>query len=313
MDIILVSNRFDQARSFTLSKPQVLFLGLLFLLLVVSLSVLLNYFSLRYAVTHKSPYLQSLLAAVQEEQTKRTQSYLRESLNTMAARVGEMQAKLLRLDTVGERLSKLAGLDPKEFMFEQTPARGGPSPQSEAKPLSFTELTDQLDTLAGDLDDRADKLGALESRLFLDYAKQQFVPTSLPVETNWFSSNFGWRIDPFTGFSTFHEGIDFMSPTGRPIRAAGAGVVVYSGNHPQYGKMVEVDHGNGVVTRYAHASSLEVKVGDVVVIGQKIAEVGSTGRSTGPHLHFEVRVRGAAVNPNKYLQKNSRTPRLVSR
>jgi len=313
MDIILVSNRFDQARSFTLSKPQILFLGLLFLLLVVSMSVLLNYFSLRYAVTHKSPYLQSLLAAVQEEQTKRTQSYLRESLNTMAARVGEMQAKLLRLDTLGERLSKLAGLDPKEFMFQQVPAVGGPSPNLKAKPLSFAELTEQLDELAGDLDDRADKLGALESRLFLDYAKQQFVPTSLPVETNWFSSNFGWRIDPFTGFSTFHEGIDFMSPTGRPIRAAGAGVVVYSGNHPQYGKMVEVDHGNGVVTRYAHASSLEVKVGDVVVIGQKIAEVGSTGRSTGPHLHFEVRVRGAAVNPNKYLQKNSRTPRLVSR
>ncbi|UCH47928.1 MAG: M23 family metallopeptidase [Betaproteobacteria bacterium] len=313
MDIILVSNRFDQARSFRLSKPQIFFLCLLFLLLVVSLSVLLNYFSLRYAVTHKSPYLQSLLAEVQEEQTKRTQSYLRESLNTMAARVGEMQAKLLRLDTLGERLSKLAGLDPKEFMFEQSPARGGPSPDIEAKPLSFTELTKQLDMLAGDLDDRADKLGALESRLFLDYAKQQFVPTSLPVETNWFSSNFGWRIDPFTGFSTFHEGIDFMSPTGRPIRAAGAGVVVYSGNHPQYGKMVEVDHGNGLVTRYAHASQLDVKVGDVVVIGQKIAEVGSTGRSTGPHLHFEVRVRGAAVNPYKYLQKNSRTPRLVSR
>ena len=313
MDIILVSNRFEQARSFRLSKPQIFFLCLLFLLLVVSLSVLLNYFSLRYAVTHKSPYLQSLLAAVQEEQTKRTQSYLRESLNTMAARVGEMQAKLLRLDTLGERLSKLAGLDPKEFMFEQTPARGGPSPDLKAKPLSFAELTEQLDTLAGDLDDRADKLDALESRLFLDYAKQQFVPTSLPVETNWFSSNFGWRIDPFTGFSTFHEGIDFMSPTGRPIRAAGAGVVVYSGSHPQYGKRVEVDHGNGLVTRYAHASSLDVKVGDVVVIGQKIAEVGSTGRSTGPHLHFEVRVRGAAVNPNKYLQKNSRTPRLVSR
>ncbi len=313
MDIILVSNRFEQARSFRLSKPQIFFLCLLFLLLVVSLSVLLNYFSLRYAVTHKSPYLQSLLAAVQEEQTKRTQSYLRESLNTMAARVGEMQAKLLRLDTLGERLSKLAGLDPKEFMFDQTPARGGPSPDLEAKPLSFADLTGQLDTLATDLDDRADKLGALESRLFLDYAKQQFVPTSLPVETNWFSSNFGWRIDPFTGFSTFHEGIDFMSPTGRPIRAAGAGVVVYSGKHPQYGNMVEIDHGNGLVTRYAHASKLDVKVGDVVVIGQKVAEVGSTGRSTGPHLHFEVRVRGAAVNPNKYLQKNSRTPRLVSR
>ena len=313
MDIILVSNRFDQARSFKLSAPQISFLCLLFFVLVVSLSVLLNYFSLRYAVTHKSPYLQSLLTAVQEEQTKRTQSYLRESLNTMAARVGEMQAKLLRLDTLGERLSKLAGLDPKEFMFDQTPARGGPSPTLEAKPLSFTELTGQLDALSGDLDDRSDKLGALESRLFLDYAKQQFVPTSLPVETNWFSSSFGWRIDPFTGFSTFHEGIDFMSPTGRAIRAAGAGVVVYAGQHPQYGNMAEIDHGNGLVTRYAHASHLDVKVGDVVVIGQKIAEVGSTGRSTGPHLHFEVRVRGAAVNPTKYLQKNSRTPRLVSR
>ncbi|NIO43250.1 MAG: peptidoglycan DD-metalloendopeptidase family protein [Burkholderiales bacterium] len=313
MDIILVSNRFDQARSFRLGKPHILFLGLLFLLLVVSLSVLLNYFSLRYAVTHKSPYLHSLLTAVHEEQTKRTQSYLRESLNTMAARLGEMQAKLLRLDTLGERLSKLAGLDPKEFMFDQVPARGGPTPTLEAKPLSFSDLTDQLDALASNLDDRADKLGALESRLFLDYAKQQFVPTSFPVETNWFSSNYGWRIDPFTGFSTFHEGVDFMSRAGRPIRAAGAGVVVYSGTHPQYGNMVEIDHGNGLVTRYAHASQIDVKVGDVVVIGQKVAEVGSTGRSTGPHLHFEVRVRGAAVNPYKYLQKNSRSPRLVSR
>ncbi|UCD67302.1 MAG: M23 family metallopeptidase [Betaproteobacteria bacterium] len=313
MDIILVSDRFDQARSFRLSKPQIFFLCLLFLSLVLSLSVLLNYFSLRYAVEHRSPYLQSLLVAVQEEQTKRTQSYLRESLNTMAARVGEMQARLLLLDTLGERLGKLAGLDPKEFVFEQTPARGGPSPERKAKPLSFTELNEQLDTLAGDLDDRSDKLGALESRLFLDYAKQQFMPTSLPVENKWFSSNFGWRIDPFTGFRTFHEGIDFVSRAGRPIRAAGAGVVVYSGSHPQYGNMVEVDHGNGLVTRYAHASSLDVKVGDVVVIGQKIAEVGSTGRSTGPHLHFEVRVRGVAVNPKKYLQKNSRTPRLASR
>jgi murein DD-endopeptidase MepM/ murein hydrolase activator NlpD len=219
----------------------------------------------------------------------------------------------LRLDTLGERLSELAGLDPKEFMFEQTPARGGPSPEQEAKPLSFVDLGEQLDSLAGNLDDRSDKLGALESRLFLDYAEQQFVPTSLPVETRWYSSNFGWRIDPFTGFRTFHEGIDFMAPTGRSIRAAGAGVIVYSGKHPQYGNMVEIDHGNGLVTRYAHASKLDVTVGDVVVIGQKVAEVGSTGRSTGPHLHFEVRVRGAAVNPKKYLQKNSRTPRLAAR
>ena len=191
MDIILVSDKFSQARSFTLSRPQIFFLCLLFFLTVISLSVLLNYFSLRYAVTNKSPYLHSLLEAVQAEQTKRTQSYVRESLNTMAARIGEMQAKLLRLDTVGERLSELAGLDPKEFMFDQTPARGGPAIVVEAKPLSFAELTGQLDVLGGNLDDRSDKLGALESRLFLDYAKKQFVPSSLPVDNNWFSSNFG--------------------------------------------------------------------------------------------------------------------------
>lgn len=313
MDIILVSNKYNQARSFTLSGPQIFFLCLLFFLTVISLSVLLNYFSLRYAVTHKSPYLYSLLESVQAEQTKRTQSYVRESLNTMAARLGEMQAKLLRLDTLGERLSKLAGLDAKEFMFDQTPARGGPAPVVEAKPLSFAELTEQIDALGGNLDDRGDKLGALESRLFLDYAKKQFVPSSLPVDNNWFSSNFGWRIDPFTGLSTFHEGIDFMSPKGRAIRAAAAGVVVYSGRHPQYGNMVEIDHGNGLVTRYAHASALDVTVGDVVVIGQKVGAVGNTGRSTGPHLHFEVRVRGAAVNPNKFLKRNPRGSHLVSR
>ena len=125
MNIILVSNKFAQARSFAVSTPQVIFLGLLLGLLVVSLAVLMNYFSLRYAVTNQSPYLQSLLEAVQAEQTRKTQSYLRESLNTMAARLGEMQAKLQRLDTLGERLTKLAGIKPQEFMFDQAPARGG--------------------------------------------------------------------------------------------------------------------------------------------------------------------------------------------
>ena len=125
MNIILVSNKLAQARSFTLSTPQMVFLGLLMCLVVVSLAVLLNFFSLRYAVTNQSPYLQSLLEAVQAEQTRKTQSYLRESLDTMAARLGEMQAKLSRLDTLGERLTKLAGIKPQEFMFDQVPARGG--------------------------------------------------------------------------------------------------------------------------------------------------------------------------------------------
>jgi len=302
MDIIVVSNRLSHARSFTVSVPQVSFLVLLFFLMVVSLAVLLNYFSLRYAITNQSPYLQSLLEAVQAEQSRQTQSYLRESLNTMAARLGEMQAKLLRLDTLGERLSKLAGFNPKEFMFDQAPARGGPALAGQTQEMSMSDLVHQLEQLAQQLDDRSDKLGVLESRLTLVHAKKQLLPTQLPVTTGWFSSNFGWRIDPFTGLNAFHEGMDFMAPEGEAIHAAAGGVVVYAGTHPQYGNMIEIDHGNGLITRYAHASKLIAKVGDVVLRGQKIAEVGSTGRSTGTHLHFEVRQWGAPQNPARFLQ-----------
>jgi murein DD-endopeptidase MepM/ murein hydrolase activator NlpD len=268
----------------------------------VSLAVLLNYFSLRYAVTNQSPYLQSLLEAVQAEQTRKTQSYLRESLNTMAARLGEMQAKLLRLDTLGERLTKLAGIKPQEFMFDQVPARGGAISSIPAQQLSMSELLDKVDSLAIQVDDRTDKLGVLESMLTLSHAKKQLLPTQLPVSTGWYSSNFGWRIDPFTGWNAFHEGMDFMAAEGTAITAAAGGVVVYADLHPQYGNMIEIDHGNGLVTRYAHASKLIAKIGDVVLRGQKVAEVGTTGRSTGTHLHFEVRQWGAPQNPARFLQ-----------
>lgn len=302
MNIILVSSKLSQARSFTLNGAQVVFLALLGALVIVSLAVLLNYFSLRYAVTNQSPYLQSLLEAVQAEQTRRTQSYLRESLNTMAARLGEMQAKLLRLDSLGERLTKLAGIKPEEFMFGQTPPRGGATSSIPPQEISMGELVSKVDTLAMQVDDRTDKLGVLESMLTLSHAKKQLLPTEMPVSTGWYSSNFGWRIDPFTGWNAFHEGMDFMAAEGTAITAAAGGVVVYADLHPQYGNMIEIDHGNGLVTRYAHASRLVAKVGDVVLRGQKIAEVGNTGRSTGTHLHFEVRQWGAPQNPARFLQ-----------
>jgi murein DD-endopeptidase MepM/ murein hydrolase activator NlpD len=302
MNIILVSNKLTQARSFTLNGAQLVFLALLTGLVIVSLAVLLNYFSLRYAVTNQSPYLQSLLEAVQAEQTRKTQSYLRESLNTMAARLGEMQAKLLRLDTLGERLTKLAGIKPTEFMFDQVPARGGAQSSIPAQEISMSALTDKVANLAVQVDDRTDKLGVLESMFTLSHAKKQLLPTELPVATGWYSSNFGWRIDPFTGWNAFHEGMDFMAAEGTAITAAAGGVVVYADLHPQYGNMIEVDHGNGLVTRYAHSSKLIAKVGDVVLRGQKIAEVGNTGRSTGTHLHFEVRQWGAPQNPARFLQ-----------
>lgn len=301
MDIILVSGRLAKARSYTVTRPQLIFLGMLALLAMVSMAVLLNYVSLRYAVSTNSPLLQSFLADAQARESRKAQSYLRESLNTMANKLGEMQAQLFKLNSVGERVSKLAGLKPQDFMFDVS-AKGGALVTTAPIELSANDLRSQIDALARQVDEGSDKLGVLESMMTEANARKQLLPTAFPVGAGLFSSNFGWRIDPFTGFNAFHEGIDFMSEAGTPIRAAAGGVVIASEMHPQYGNMLEIDHGNDLVTRYGHASKRTVKVGDVVLRGAKIGEVGSTGRSTGPHLHFEVRLRGVAQNPARFLQ-----------
>jgi murein DD-endopeptidase MepM/ murein hydrolase activator NlpD len=191
-------------------------------------------------------------------------------------------------------------MKPSEFQFDQPPAQGGPlvTPGN----LSALSLASQLDLLTQSVDDRADKLMALETLLMQNQLSRGLLPSSMPIVDGWYTSNFGWRVDPFSGKSAMHEGVDFMSPPGTPIHASAGGVVVYSDTHPEYGNMVEVDHGNDIVTRYAHASRLLVKVGQVVRRGDKIAEVGSTGRSTGNHLHFEVRYKGMAQNPERFLQ-----------
>lgn len=302
MNIILVSNGLSKVRSFTLGTPQLAMLGLGMFLSVISLAVLLHYFSLRYAVVNDSPYLRTLLMSLQAQENERTQSYLRDRLNTMASKVGELQARLLRVDALGERLTKVAGLKPQDFMFDRAPGRGGAESSLPSTELSMKDLGTTLDKLSKDLEDRTDKLRVLESVITEDSAKRQLVPTGMPTESGIFSSNFGWRIDPFTGLNAFHEGVDFMAEVGTPILAAAGGVVVYAGLHPQYGNMVEIDHGNDLVTRYAHSSKIVVKVGDVVLRGSKIAEVGETGRATGPHCHFEVRYRGVAQNPARFLR-----------
>jgi murein DD-endopeptidase MepM/ murein hydrolase activator NlpD len=138
--------------------------------------------------------------------------------------------------------------------------------------------------------------------LVSDSANKKFLPTLKPVVDAWYSSNFGWRLDPFTGQQSFHEGIDFPADVGTPIEAAASGKVTVAEVHPAYGKIIEIDHGNGLVSRYAHCSALLVKEGDLVVRGQEIARVGTTGRSTGPHLHFEVRLNGVPQNPARFLQ-----------
>lgn len=302
MNIILVSEKLPKARTITLGWAHLAGAAVAMAFLVLALAGALNYGILRFASELNIPYVKDMLVSIHQRQQEKNQSYLQDNLNAMAVRLGQMQAQLLRLDTLGERLAKLAGFKPQDLMFNEAPGRGGAISSVPSQNLSLGDFTRQVDLLTQQLEDRGDKLGLLESMFTLESARKKLIPTKLPVEGGWYSSNFGWRIDPFTGQRAFHEGIDFMAEDGTPIYAAAAGVVVYSEFHPQYGNMIEIDHGNDLISRYAHASKRLVKVGDVVLRGSRIADVGKTGRATGSHLHFEVRQRGAAKNPAQFLQ-----------
>ena len=293
MDIILVSNRFAKARSITLHGRHLLLAAML----AVG-ALLAAVFAAQYAIVRFQP----VVVGAQTEGQQKQQSYLHDGMDALAMRVGQMQAQMLRLDALGARLAKISGMKPQEFNFDQAPPQGGPFVPAAQQDVSMSSLDQQLANLSVLLNDRSDKLMALETLLMQNSLDKKKFPSVAPVSEGDYSSNFGWRIDPFTGQNAMHEGVDFMAPQGTPIMASAAGVVVYSGMHPQYGNMVEIDHGNDIVTRYGHASKLLVKVGQVVRRGQEIAKVGSTGRSTGNHLHFEVRYKGIAQNPRRFLE-----------
>ena len=302
MHIILVSNRFAKARSVTLNGAHLLLAVFLAMGLLLATVFAVQYSLIRFHPDAMSTEMRAWLASIQAEGQQKQQSYLREGLDTVAARMGQMQAQLLRLDALGARLAKLSGIKPQELNFDQPPAQGGPYLPAVQQDVSLSSLDRQLTSLSVLLNDRNDKLVALETLLMQSSLEKKQFPSVSPVLDGWHSSDFGWRIDPFTGKNAMHEGVDFVTPENTPITASADGVVVYSDSHPQYGNMVELDHGNDIITRYAHASRLLVKVGQIVRRGQEIAKVGNTGRSTGSHLHFEVRYKGIAQNPTRFLQ-----------
>ncbi len=292
-----------RARTLTLDWRHWTLGGLGLLLLFLSFTLLFNYVTLRYAASIKHPLLQAILLDDQREEARKTQEVIQGHLNAMAVRLGELQAQLLQLDGLGERLAQMAGLKPKDLPPSEpgkAPGRGGPAPTL-SRDLSVDEFGSLLSELSHAVEERSDQLTVLEALLVSTSTNKKFLPSLAPVDGGWLSSSFGWRIDPFSGQKSFHEGLDFPSESGTPIVAAASGKVIFADVHPQYGKMVEVDHGNGLVTRYAHASRLFVKEGDFILRGQKIAAVGSTGRATGPHLHFEVRLNGVPQNPGRFL------------
>jgi murein DD-endopeptidase MepM/ murein hydrolase activator NlpD len=302
VQIILISNRLAKARTLTLSARHVLASVSAALLVLAALTAALYWLTLRLAMEARIPLVHQLMLAAVRGETERSREFVQQNLNAMAVRIGEMQAQLARLDALGERISALAGIRPQEFRFSESPGMGGA--QSTVIPpqdLTLGQLSDKVALLARQVESKSDMLGLLEAQLFEQTVKKKALPTMLPVNAPFNASGFGWRIDPFTGQQAMHEGIDFITDVGTPVVAAAGGVVQFAGFHPQYGLMVDIDHGNELVTRYAHLSRVAVKEGDIVQRGRRIADSGNTGRSTGPHLHFEVRFRGTPQNPARFL------------
>jgi murein DD-endopeptidase MepM/ murein hydrolase activator NlpD len=233
------------------------------------------------------------------EQTKRS---AQENVNALAMRLGQMQAQMIRLDALGERLTKMAKLDRGEFDFGKPPAQGGPANDVNQSSMAIPDFLSALDTLSKQIDDRSEQLGVLESMLMNRNLQAEVLPAGRPIKRGWTSSFFGMRTDPFTGKLEFHKGMDFAGRMGSDIVAVASGVVTWASERYGYGNLVEINHGNGYVTRYGHAEKIDVKVGDTVKKGQLIAQMGSTGRSTGPHVHFEVWRNGRPVNPERYIK-----------
>jgi murein DD-endopeptidase MepM/ murein hydrolase activator NlpD len=243
---------------------------------------------------------QQLLA--QQAQLDDTESRARHEIDALAIQLGDLMAQAARLNALGQRLTRMGKLEEGEFDFSTAPGVGGPAPQPPVEGHFLSaEFTAALENLRRQFERQAEQLGVLETLILDRDLEANFMPAGMPVRTGFMSSSFGTRIDPFTGKPEFHSGIDFNGPRGADILSVASGVVVFAGRHPAYGNLIEIDHGNGYSTRYAHNDRNLVKVGDVVQGGQLIAKMGSTGRATGSHLHFEVWHEGKPVNPRKFV------------
>jgi murein DD-endopeptidase MepM/ murein hydrolase activator NlpD len=238
----------------------------------------------------------------QRQQVNVVRSEMQGRVNALASRIGTLNAHLIRLDAMGRRITDLAGLDRGEFDFDQPPPLGGPEAgESAAGCVAVPDLSAALDALEAQLDDRQRQLAALESLMSTRSLGERIMPGGWPVIGGWISSHFGFRADPFTGRGAFHAGVDFAAPPGTKVMSTGPGVVSFAGYKDGYGYVVEVTHPTGYLTRYGHNSRNLVREGQTVQKGQPIAMIGSTGRSTGTHVHFEVERDGRNLNPMRYL------------
>ena len=307
MKFIIVDNKSGKHRSFNANATifGVALAGL------ISIPAVVGLFSYQMGVADAD--LNGDMVAKWREVLKDQQAVIEEvrfeaenNIEASAARIAQLQARIVRLDALGERLTKIGRLEEGEFDFSGTPAMGGPENSLDIASYEPPAYMDLLDQLARDIEDREQQLGVLETLLADQKMQRDVFLAGRPVKTGWMSSGFGQRIDPITGKQAWHNGVDFAGKDGADVIAVAAGVVVYSGPRSGYGKMVEINHGSGYSTRYGHHKALTVKAGDIVRKGEVIGLMGSSGRSTGPHVHFEVFKNGRIVDPASYIHRASR-------
>jgi murein DD-endopeptidase MepM/ murein hydrolase activator NlpD len=327
MQIMITHGSLAHTRVLQFNRLQmVLAAGALALLLMLASGAIYHFVFLK-ALRDGWPIVGQAVGLVMRDDVTQRDRFLRENLDVMATRVGEMQAKLLKLEAMGDRVSGMAGVKPEEFKPLLSPRLTAPSPtasgaargqggpfipalDSNAR-VSMEALRTDIATLDERTDQTTDLFTLIESRLLEGRLAQLLVPSTAPVAGP-VGSGFGFRTDPFSGRGALHTGLDFPADIGTPIMAAAGGMVVNVEVHPAYGNLVEVDHGSGLITRYAHTSKVLVKQGDLVKRGQQVALVGNSGRSTGPHLHFEVLVDGVPQNPARFLAGRANEPKALA-
>ena len=310
MQIILIRKNNTSSRAINLGPY-----GVLACFAVVLISALVIFISGKsYSIELTRSSLENLYSSAapdwareikeQKAMLAQAQENAEKNLDALATRLSQMQAHIMRLDALGSRLADMAEIEDINFDVGSTPGIGGPKPATAQGSMKVEDFVAALEALDSKIQDRADKLAAIESMLIDRSLQDETMPVGKPIDKGWVSSLFGKRTDPITGKIEFHEGIDYAGKSGSPVLAVASGIVTWSGMRYGYGNMVEINHGNGYQTRYAHNNKNLVTVGQKVEKGQTIALMGSSGRATGPHVHFEVVSNGRAIDPRKLRSLN---------
>lgn len=308
MKILFVGDKHGQTRGLSLGRWTRALLSLCLIGVPLGFGGVIGY---QIATAQEVLDEQSLLALKdrtrkEQQDIADTKHSVQQQLQALTLKMAALQARLIRLDALGERITAIAKLDKGEFDFSQIPAVGGPVTAAPVANQAQTDIVLIMDRLVERVDNRAQQLEILETLLANRKIEDDIFLAGRPIKKGWMSSHFGTRIDPFTGLQAVHEGVDFAGKEGGEVIAVASGIVTWSGEQNGYGRMVEINHGSGYVTRYAHNLENKIEVGDVVKKGQVVALMGSSGRSTGPHVHFEVYKHGRPVDPATYIHRTNR-------